>query len=175
MADSFITVDELSDYLGRDVSANPAAELVVDGACATVRTIAEQNFSESSDTVTLDGTGTDALVLSQLPVSTIQSVTVAGTADTDYALSSNGVLVKTSGVWPAGRQNVTVKYRHGYRSTEIPADVRQVALSIAARQLVQGPKNAMAETNGDVSLRYATAAGDLTANELRILRRHRGR
>lgn len=175
MPDSFITVDELSDYLGRSVSADPAAQLAVDGACAVIRTISEQDFTESTETVTLDGTGTDALVLSQLPISSVQSVTVAGTADTNYALSGTGVLVKTSGVWPRGRQNVTVKYRHGYRSTDIPADIRQVALGLAARQLVQGPKNAMAETNGDVQIRYATAASDLTNNELRILRRHRGR
>jgi hypothetical protein len=71
--------------------------------------------------------------------------------------------------------NVVVRYTHGYRSTDVPDDVRMVALNLAGRLLIQGPKNAMAETNGDVQIRYAVAATDLTANELRILRRHSGR
>jgi len=172
---SFVTVEELSDKIGRDVTSDPGAVLAVDGACAVCRTIAEQNFTSGTDTVTLDGTGTDVIVLDRVPVSKITSVTVAGTAleITDYALSK-GMLIRLAGVWPLGRQNVTVKYNHGYGPIDIPNDVRKVALDIAAREVLQGV--AAAETNGDVNIRYGVpAASDLTANELRILRKHRGR
>lgn len=171
---SLITVQELSDYLGRNMAGDAGATLAVDMASEAVRTEAGQAFNEITDTLLLDGSGTDVLVLPKVPVASITSVTVGGTAATDY-VESNGMLVKTStaGVWTKGRRNVEVKYKHGYSSTKIPDDVRMVALALAARLVVQGP--AMAETNGDVNVRYAVAATDLTNNELRILRKHSGR
>jgi hypothetical protein len=173
VANSFIDTQELSDSLGRDLSSQDGAQLAIDMACATCRTIAEQDFTEATETIALDGTGTDALLLPQLPVSSISSVTVSGTATTAYVLTDRGMLVKQSGVWPRGRQNVVVKYKHGYRSTDVPDDVRMVALELAKRLVIQGP--AVSETNGDVSVRYGLNADDLTANERRILRKHRGR
>jgi hypothetical protein len=46
-----------------------------------------------------------------------------------------------------------------------------VALSIASRLVVQGV--ASEESNGPVSVKYATPATDLTAGELRILQKYR--
>jgi hypothetical protein len=173
---AFITATELSSFLGRDVTTDDGVDLAIDGACATCETVADQTFGETNETVTLDGSGTDAMVLPGVPVSRVSSVTVAGTATTEFVADTRrGMLVKQSGLWPRGRMNVVVRYTHGYRSTDVPDDVRMVALNLAGRLLVQGPKNAMAETNGDVQIRYAVAATDLTANELRILRRHSGR
>jgi hypothetical protein len=66
---------------------------------------------------------------------------------------------------------VTITYQHGYAAVDLPRDVRMVALSVASRYVVQGV--AKRESQGDLSIDYATAAGDLTANELRILRKYR--
>lgn len=169
--DPFITVEELSDKIGRDVSSDPGATLAVDGACAVCRTIAEQDFSSVTETVALDGTGSDVLILDRVPVTRITSVTVGDDLDTTY-VASKGMLFKQVGVWPLGRRNVSVKYQSGY--SEIPDDIRKVALDLAAREVLQGV--AAAEANGDVNVRYGVpAASDLTANELRILRKYRGR
>ena len=187
----FISRDDLSDYLGRDVTADDGALIAVDAACDAVRTLTEQTFNETvGGTVFLDGTGTDCLLLPEQPVNAAGTVTVNGTAITDYTLSGNGMLFRgTVGlsdpywpddlppggrVWPRGRRNVRVTYDHGYAADDLPRDIRMVALSLASRLVVQGP--ASQERQGDVAVTYAVAATDFTNGERMILgkyRRHR--
>ena len=183
----FVNRDDLSDYLGRDVSTDDGALIAVDAACDMVRTVAEQQFNKGTTTATYDGTGTDCLLLPERPVSSAGTVLVNGSAITDYVLADNGKLIRrgtlpsspwvdTDSVvaplrWPEGRQNVTVTYEHGYDPDDLPRDVRVVALSIAARLIVQGV--ATEETVGDVRVRYAGAATDLTNGEKMILSKYR--
>lgn len=185
MADPFISPTDLVNYLGRGTVSDPGMLIATDAACDTVRSIAEQTFNQATSTVVLDGTGTDALLLPELPVSAAGTVTVAGGTVTDYVLNSRiGVLVrKRAGTdvdysnayrtltWPAGRQNIAVTYVHGYADADLPRDVRMVALAIASRLVVQGV--ASEESNGPVSVKYAAPATDLTAGELRILQKYR--
>lgn len=179
--DPFVTVTDLGDYLGRDLSADDGAVIALDAACEICRDIAEQSFTAGTATFTLDGTGTDAILLPQLPVTTVGTVTVDGTAVTDYTLNSNGILFRGSvsaegsaysgSTWPEGRQNVAVTAVYGYESTDFPRSVRMVALAIASRLIVQGV--AMEESVGMVRMKYATAATDLTNGERLILRKYR--
>jgi hypothetical protein len=182
MPDPFIDQQDLTDYLGRDVTTDDGALAAVDAACDMCRTLSEQTFNAVvADTITLDGTGTDALLLPERPVSAAGTVTVNGGTVTDYVLGGNGILFRRGTVtsdwcwpglnWPYGRQNICVTYNHGYAAVDLPRDVRMVALSIASRLVVQGV--AKSESQGDLSVTYATAASDLTANELRILRKYR--
>lgn len=187
MTAPFISRDDLSDYLGRDVSADDGALIAVDSACEIVRTLTEQDFNEVTETIKLDGTGTDTLLLPQSPVSTVGTVVVnAGTLESDdYAFTEEGRLFRTSGTatnsswvrggqplayWAPGRQNVEVTYTHGYAGT-VPSDVRMVALMLAYRMVSQG--GAISEQVGVVSKRYAAAATDLTNGEAAILRKYR--
>jgi hypothetical protein len=188
MADPFIDRQDLSDYLGRDVTADSGGLIAVDAACDICRSLAEQTFNQATSTVTLDGTGTDALLLPERPVSAAGTVTVSGTAVTDYVLNGNGMLIRKvtdptsvdwwtdqpflpAPKWPAGRQNVVVTYDHGYASDDLPRDIRMVALAIASRLIVQGP--ALQEQNGQVSVRYGINATDLTNGEKAILTKYR--
>jgi hypothetical protein len=173
MAD-FISVTELGDHLGRDLTADPGATLAVNFACDAVRTVAGQDFTAGSSTVTLDGSGTDALLLPERPVSRVRSVTVAGTAVTDFSLRSDGTIVRPyPAVWTAGRQNVVIRYEHGVSRTKVPPAVRMVALALAARFVVQGP--AAAETVGEETVRYSGEATALLPTERLILDLHRAR
>ncbi len=192
----FISRDDLSDYLGRDVTSDDGALIAIDAACDMVRTLAEQDFNAQSGTAVLDGTGTDALLMPKLPVTDIDSVTVGGTvssgtitggqAVTSWTLRDDGVLLRTAGAatgdpaysgetlplrWPQGRQNVAVVYSNGYGTALLPRDVRMVALQMAARIIVQGVS--VFESVGPVSQRYAGAALDPTPGEIRILRKYR--
>lgn len=177
MPDPFITAQDLSDYLGRDVTADDGAVIALDAACDICRDVAEQDFNRGTSTYTSDGTGTDAFLLPQAPVNSAGTVVVNGSAVTDYTLASNGILFRGSAgcwprpVWPAGRQNVTVTYDHGYDSADLPRSVRMVALSIASRLVVQGV--ASEETVGAVRVKYALASTDLTAGEKLILGRYK--
>lgn len=179
---NFITITEVGDYIGRDLSADDGAILAVSMACETVRSLTEQDFTPTTGgTAVLDGTGTDCLLLPGVPVSAAGTVIVDGTTldAGDYSHTSDGQLYRTDGeatwpngevasCWPKGRQNITVTYDHGGTA---PADVRMVALAIANRLITQG--GAVQETVGPVSRRYATSSTDLTAGERAILRRYK--
>jgi hypothetical protein len=185
MADPFIAPIDLVNYLGRGTITDPGMLIATDAACDICRDIAEQTFNLSTSTVALDGTGTDALLLPELPVTAAGTVTVAGGTVTDYVLNTRlGMLVrKSSGTdvdytnacrtltWPEGRQNITVTYTHGYADADLPRSVRMVALAIASRLVVQGV--AVEESNGPTSVKYANPSTDLTAGELRILQKYR--
>lgn len=183
---SFVSVAELSSYTGRSFAGDAGGTLVVDMATATVQTLTEQTLTRGTTTGTFDGTGTDALLLTEGPVNTIGSVsvsdnatppawTVAGTAD--YALDSKGVLLATNtagtslfgGEWPMGRQNIAVTYDHGY--TTIPDDLKMVTMMIASRLIIQGV--AQFESLGDLNIRYGVNSSDLTAGEMAILRKYK--
>ena len=185
----FISTQDLSDYIGRDAT-DAGGTIVIDAACNMVRTLAEQSFDEATDTITVDGTGTDAIVLPEQPatnVGTVNLISSSGgtTAVTDYALKDNGVLVRMPGsaiytsddyywpasCWPNGRQNVEVTYTHGYGTADFPTDVRMVALSIASRLFLQGP--ASFEQLGDSQIRYGTNSTDITAGERAIIHKYR--
>lgn len=188
MPDPFIAPSDLKDYLGRDVTSDPGALIVTDAACDMVRTMTGQEINRGTSTVTLDGAGTDALVLPQHPVSSAGTVVVSGGTVTDYVLADNGTLIRKVAdsaslqdwwtdyrapmiVWPRGRQNVVVTYVHGYEDADIPRDVRMVALAYASRLMIQGP--AIQEGLGQASIRYSTASTDFTNGEKAILRKYR--
>jgi hypothetical protein len=186
MAAPFVSRQDLSDYLGRNVNSDEGALIAVDAACEIVRTYAEQTFNQGTDTITMDGTGTDALLLPELPVSAAGTVTVGGTlaGTADYKLNGGGVLFRVSNpdatgwqncagslTWPTGRQNIEVTYDHGYADDDLPRDVRVVALMIASRLLVQGVASSEG-IQGD-TITYATPATDLTEGEKAILRKYK--
>lgn len=179
MPDPFITVTDLGHWLGRDLSSDNGATIAVDAACDIVRDVAEQSFNAGTATAVLDGTGSDAILLPELPVTAAGTVLVDGAAVEDgyYLDVSRGILFRGSAgalprpVWPAGRGNVTVTYEHGYSAGDMPRSIRMVALAIAARIVVQGV--ASEESVGSVRVKYATAATDLTSGERLILEKYR--
>jgi hypothetical protein len=191
MPDPFISREDLSDYLGRDVTADDGALIAVDSACEIVRTITEQDFNPATETVNLDGSGTDTILLPQRPVRGAGTVVVnGGTLESDdYGFTESGQLIRTDGTavwstwarysqsaayWPRGRQNVSVTYEHGYlagTATDVPSDVRKVALNLAYRGITQG--NLSAESLGQVSKTYAVGPDDLTETEKLVLTKHR--
>ena len=95
MADPFIDPEDLSDYIGIDVSADAGALIAIDAACDICRDVADQSFNQGTATLTLDGTGTDFLPLPRLPVVNAGTVNVGGTVVTDYAVDyERGALIR---------------------------------------------------------------------------------
>lgn len=177
MADPFISEADVVELLGRGDPSDPGLTIAVTSACDIVRDAAGQVFTAvPQDSVTLDGTDTDALPLPERPVTTIRTVSVEGTAVDDYTVNDNGILFRGTvtgdgSTWPRGRQNVTVVYDHGYADGEVPASVRMVALGLASRLWVQGV--AVSESIGQSSVTYGGPASELTKTELLILSKYR--
>jgi hypothetical protein len=174
----FISPKDIVDYIGRGGTADPGIIIAADAACDMCRTVAGQLFNEiTGDTITLDGTGTDTVLLPNVPVNAVGTITLNGGTITDWMFNDNGVVFRgTAGVdprpvWPRGRQNVTITYDHGYAEVDIPRDVRMVALALATRLVLQGA--AIEEQRGTGRIRYAGPATDLTMGEQLILGKYR--
>lgn len=180
MPDPFVSPQDLTDLLGRDVTSDNGALMALDAACDMIRDLCEQDFNAATDTVSLNGTGTDVLVLPQRPVIAAGTVLVNGGTVTDYIPATpEGFLYRGTAlgtgffgcaVWPKGRQNVKVTYDHGFTvapTNNVPRSIRMVALSIASRLVVQGV--AQSETVGDTTISYGMAASDLTNGERAII------
>jgi hypothetical protein len=182
----FISTQDLSDYIGRDVTADNGAVIAIDAACQIVRGIAGQTFTELTETISLDGTGTDCLLLPELPVNAAGTVTESGeplVQGVDYVLANQRKLIRTAGTswnvnvigdaahWPQGRQNIVVTYDHGYAGGTVPSDVRMVALQVASRIAIQGI--AQQETVATEAITYSSPAMDLTPGERLILSKYR--
>lgn len=175
--DPFITGADLSDYLGRDVTEDDAAAAAVAGACTLIRNSIDQRLDVvSDDVIFVDGSGTDTLLLPELPIVSVSAVTYRGTAlsdETDFILNKRrGSLVarRARATWLKGRANYAVTYTHGY--TAMPDDLRTLATHVAARFYDQGIVKL--ENVGGYRVMYAVddAAG-LTPRELSIVAKYR--
>jgi hypothetical protein len=89
------------------------------------------------------------------------------TLNSDYKLGDNGELYRVPGVidsgwgteqlrtyWWPGRQNITVTYDHGYST--VPADLKEVALGIAARLFVDEPVSSNVSESEESLGQYST-------------------
>lgn len=176
MAAPIISRQDLSDYLARDVTTDDGALAVVDASSEVCRSIAQQAFNKVEDEeITIDGPGTDVIILPELPVLGVSSLLDRNGDEVDadrWALTGIGTLVRIQNdVWTKGRQNFTITYTHGYEDADIPRDVRMVALNLAARIFLQGP--VVFETIGSRQVRYAGPPMELTNTEKAILRLHK--
>lgn len=181
----FITLEELGAALSprapRDLSGDVLAELAIAGACDRIRLEAEQQINlNDDDTAIFSGSGTAIeLILPEVPVLSVDEVRIDGEVDLDWVLTSSGMLRRsaaaTSCRWPAGDGNIEVDYTHGYvidgSASTLPAELKLLALTLAARAYTQGL--ARQEATGSTSITYSVAGAlDLTAGELAICQKH---
>jgi hypothetical protein len=169
---AFATTTDLANVLGREVDAeDPAALAALDAATAVVQAVTGQHLlAVAGDTITVDGSGTRVLLLPELPVTDVVSVSVDGTEldETEYQWSANGYLRRTNAVWPNQLRNIEVEYDHGYAT--IPALVVSITAKLAARML-DTPVNVKNEMIGAYNVSYQTPS--LQADELVLLDRYK--
>jgi len=139
----FATVDLLSEYLVETVPAgSKLANLALLGASHAIQKYCDQTlFYIENDTVVVDGTGSDTLLLPDLPVTDVSEVlencdwttphALLGSdsgSDSEYDFSDSGLLFRrhgqfvtvesrfaaSFGKFPNRRRSVQVTYSHGY-------------------------------------------------------------
>ncbi len=200
--DSFGTVDMMSSYLRVEISpVDVMARLALAAATTLIQDYTDQVIAQvTNETVVLDGSGTDTMLLPELPVTSVSAVVQdsdtsspqtlldrsnGSNAQYDFVGGRKGLLIRRRGglatwdsgysihfgTWPRRRQSVTVTYTHGY--PVIPAELQMLCVVIASRAWAQD--GATQETVGTYIVQNAGQPGVLTADEMRMLGRYRGR
>lgn len=192
----FITTADLGAYLRRDVTGDLMAELAVGSACETLRDMIGQDLDgKVDDVVTLDGSGTDALLLPQLPVAEVAAVYLLTAGDpilvpaANYYLGDDGVLYMRRGLrWLPGRGLYQVIYSHGWNTQAesggsgsglnvsdlpaLPRTLRILATTWAARIYDQGLVSQ--ESVGGYQVIYSAESSlSLTKGELALVAKYR--
>lgn len=156
----FISSDDLAAYLDEAVDGfELLTQIALDSGCQMVRSYLGQTINlVRGDIETHNGNGREVLLLRQLPVIDVGSVTEDEeelVQDTDYIVEPpTGKIYRRSSDFPLGwsnigRQNIVVIYDHGWAITEaevvnedsgdeplvsrVPSDIRRVAVQAAAR------------------------------------------
>ncbi len=184
---SFASTAELATYLGRTFTAGAEttqAQQFLDLATAEIRRYTGQTISlVASDALTVDAPVSGPIFLPEVPVNSVASVTVNGTAlvvANDVDFTSYGVLYRTAVPWSSGltvdsaRAAVVVTYSHGYAT--VPDDVKSVCLSMTAERL-QGRAGTTADSEGNPvsvsQVRPNAGLHEFTDQERDVLDRYR--
>jgi hypothetical protein len=171
----FATVDDLEARL-RLTLVPHLAEAVLQGASDEIMSACPGwQLFETTSTVTLRGTGGQALVLPRPPVSAVHTVTIGGVETSGWTLETSLVdgrrtdrLIRGAGGWVG---DVEVTYTHGFNDDNRPVVLREVCLKLAARMWVN-PEQVMQKRRADYSASYGSSAVEvsgLTRWELRKL------
>jgi hypothetical protein len=162
VADPFVTPEQLVTYLDEDIDEE-RAELLLRAVSDEIRdALGWSVTAESGVSATLDGSGTDLVVL---PTRRLTAVTVveedgrllAGPAD--YMWYRSGMLRRVSGGrairWTRRPQGVTVVFDHGYPPDEVPGVFATVVYETAAGLLANPGSAVRSRTVGRVAVTYA--------------------
>ncbi|QIJ61407.1 mobile element protein [Streptomyces sp. JB150] len=112
----------------------------------------------TGDAFTLDGNGTESVLLPAAPVLAVTSVTLDGTdlvVGTDYSWSADGFLRRLNGCWPDRLRCISGVYDHGYEP--IPEDIQEVVID-QARAMFRIDPGVQTKTVGGQSVTFGVQA-----------------
>ena len=164
---AFASTTDLEDYLQTTFDATDTARAtkLLDHASAVIRRTARQDFDfTSNEAVTLTPTCPNTLLLPQMPVTAVASVTVDGillTEEIDYRVQlPAGIVTHLRSRWT---KPVDVVYSHGY--TTLPEDLKAICVEMSARAWTN-PMGVLSEQIGNYSARWgAEGASGLALDE----------
>lgn len=158
MADQLVTPSELASFLQQDLDT-ATATLLIEVATGKIQSACGQRLIDATDTITLDipwGWCDVWLDLPQLPVRSVASVLIDGTAYTDWYLRSQR-LWRLDG-WSLNASfpsQITVTYTHGYPDGAQGLQLaRDYCLALAGSGY-SNPSGATAEQIDDYRVAYA--------------------
>lgn len=160
-----------------------AVEQAILDASSIVRALASLTITLVEDeTVTMDGSGTNLLLLPEWPVTDVHAVMIreldgseTDVPEDEYDWSeTKGILQRRHyRPWPYRFQSVTLTYTHGW--TTPPADIVRVVYNMVARALAAGDgRDVKSKTLGQASVTYVDVGRvGLTSWEEAVIQRIR--
>jgi hypothetical protein len=189
--DPFVSTVDLGAYLNKTIDGDDTlAIMVLDAACQAIRTYTNQDLNlERRDTIQLHGTGHRDMLLPQLPVIEVHSISVDDEVldEDDWHVGEAGILYRLTSPfrWATGIGNVEVEYTHGWGIDEdeleesgepdadrMPSDLRMVAVRIAANLYrsegwrIDGVRQI---SLGDFSATFASEAAGLIETPMKLI------
>lgn len=168
---AFVTPAELSAATGGKVAADdPRVPVLLAGASAGIRRACGWHVAPVVDeTVTLDGPGSDVLMLRTGRLVAVDAVVDGGEVLTDgtdvldgdltssaFFWSGDGWVRRVSGRFTSRERGVSVSIRHGWDLADVP-DVQAIVSQVVAVAL-SSPMGATREQAGTVSVSWATTS-----------------
>jgi len=193
MPDSSVTVTDVEDLLGIDLTATSARvdKLIERGERMVRAELPGFTFGETDDAeATLTGTGDEVLRLPYYPVRAVSEVTLDGNAlaADGYTVNALGDLRRRAGArldplelgglnyrWPDRGVIIVVTFDYGLAASATPDDVFDVIVEAAAGR-VANPAQVAQEALGDRSVSFGGGGANadrLTADQRRRLRQWR--
>ena len=126
------------------------------------------------DVITLDGDGTNTLLLPVEPVTALEKLVLSGTElvdGTDFEWSQDGFVRRLNGLWPCRLRCVQITYSHGYAL--IPDDISEVVIDQARVLFVVRPGVQTAQVGGQSIGFGAQAAVGVTAQWSEVVAKYR--
>lgn len=163
------TLATLEDFaLARGLAFDPtdaAATIALEGASAAIRGWCHNAFDRVEDVeLTVDGTGTDSLVLPALniAVTTVEEEGEEVASDEYKVAAREGILYRDwPATWRKGRRNIVITLDWGWEI--YPPEVTMVAIAVATRiytTATSGGATISAEQVGRYQVTYDTGAGE---------------
>ncbi len=170
--------------LANEAALTSLAADLIEQASETVDLYCGRDFALHEDvTERYDGSGRRRLRLRGHPIVAVASVAVGGvslTEDLEYEVDAGpGILERVDGlVWPAGLQNVSVVYSHGYVSppgaiVSIVEDLVVGALTHAARNRATKGASSMSMDGYSVAYSELSRLMVLAPEQMQTLDRYR--
>lgn len=170
---------ELFEVTAPSDADNARIQTAIEIASGVVRNGRRDFTAASGDMITLDGSGSQILLLPKryLPLRAVGGVNDDGTdlaAGDDYEWSEKGILRRVTGTgrWTTKFRGVTVTCDHGYQP--IPDEIAGVVLAVAKRWFdsPSGQGNVQSEQIGSYAVTYGKSGVGLTELEADILGRY---
>jgi hypothetical protein len=174
VADQLATPSELASALQQDLDASTANLWVNAGTAVVQATCGQRILQVVGDTAELMGTTSSWLDLPQIPVTSIASVTLDGTAVTAGTAGSASTTYRRVGsrLWRTdGWQNyigepstVVVVNTHGYASGRQELELARLGVLSIAKGAYANPSGALREAIDDYQVAYQEMAAQMDAS-----------
>jgi len=176
------TLGSVKTYLGiSDSSRDTLLESLINSASALVEKYTGRYFVVRAAIAELhDGeAGCENIKLKYYPVTAVASVKVDGvTADASlYSVDKEAGLVRMSGGWSRGEQNVEVVYSAGMAAAtaDVPGDLQLACQMLVSLFFNRRDASVERQTLGDYSISYAANERGLPLTVAAMLERYTGR
>lgn len=136
-----------------------------DHATTKLHELCQASFHQRRQIAHLDGDDTQSVLLPEMPVARVDSVSVDGvdltpTQVADLIVYEWGALYRPADLWPRGRRNIAVAYVHGNNTVLQP--IAEAAMILARDVLIASPipDRALVETTDLGQIRYSQPGRD---------------